>query len=75
MKLTKLCLHLTKSSSVHERDIGSIGGAESICLNISLKPLTMPYQMSIISKYVEERTELNTDAPIAQRIECPATNR
>lgn len=35
----------------------------------------MPYQMSIISRYVEERTELDTDAPIAQRIECPATNR
>ena len=35
----------------------------------------MPYQMSIISRYVEERTELNTDAPIAQRIECPATGR
>lgn len=50
-------------------------GQNQFAKNISLKPLTMPYQMSIISRYVEERTELNTDAPIAQRIECPATNR
>ena len=43
--------------------------------NILIKHLTTAHSVSIISKYVKERTEFDTDAPIAQRIECPATNR
>ena len=54
MKLTKLCLHLTKSSSVHERDIGNNLNQLAVLANMG------KVQFANLDSAVQEFSRINT---------------